>query len=435
MNKENGKSLLIAILIVSVIAAIGFTAYKIVKNIKGEKAIFSRVESAQAELTNYIVYGTHLNIEGKINELTQGTTDIDLILESTDGYKKEINLQYEEVEDGYKFYTSDLINTGINLEEFMKNKYYMFIKLEYGKKKQKYYSLENKTEYDQIEYYTITKNGQNNKIEIKFDKHERNDELINYMEISVKQSKLPKDVYDIVIDPGHGGSDTGAQYNGFDEADLTLKFAKQVKEKLENLGLKVKITRDGTESKENFGTRTVYDENGRVNIVGKSKAKYVISIHLNSIEKPNSESGVEVYAPSKINLNLAKAFADNIVKYAKTSYSTLEPSYKKYDGVYVRTYQESEIEQNRREAEEGGYKPYNVTTDTPYLYMLRETGGIATGAYVDGRNKSYGTNNFYNSNIGVEAYLLELGYINNSEDMKNILENEDGYVDRNCTNC
>lgn len=61
--------------------------------------------------------------------------------------------------------------------------------------------------------------------------------------------------------------------------------------------------------------------------------------------------------------------------------------------------------------------------------MLRETGGIATGAYVDGRNKAYGTNKFYNSNIGIEAYLLELGYINNSNDMKNLLENEEGYVD------
>lgn len=40
--------------------------------------------------------------------------------------------------------------------------------------------------------------------------------------------------------------------------------------------------------------------------------------------------------------------------------------------------------------------------------MLRETGGIATKAYVDGRNPNYGKNMFYNSNIGVEAYLLEL---------------------------
>ena len=40
--------------------------------------------------------------------------------------------------------------------------------------------------------------------------------------------------------------------------------------------------------------------------------------------------------------------------------------------------------------------------------MLRETGGIATKAYVDGRNPNYGANMFYNVNIGGEAYVLEL---------------------------
>ena len=60
--------------------------------------------------------------------------------------------------------------------------------------------------------------------------------------------------------------------------------------------------------------------------------------------------------------------------------------------------------------------------------MLRETGGIATGAYVDGRNSKYGKNLFYNSNIGLEAYLLEIGYINNEKDLNNILDNNSGYV-------
>jgi len=61
--------------------------------------------------------------------------------------------------------------------------------------------------------------------------------------------------------------------------------------------------------------------------------------------------------------------------------------------------------------------------------MLRETGGIATGAYVDGRNKSYGKNLYYNSNVGIEAYLLELGYINSKVDLQNIVTNQSGYVE------
>ena len=60
--------------------------------------------------------------------------------------------------------------------------------------------------------------------------------------------------------------------------------------------------------------------------------------------------------------------------------------------------------------------------------MLRETGGIATGAYIDGRNTKFGKNLYYDSNIGVEAYLIEIGYINNRIDLQNILDNQAGYV-------
>lgn len=214
----------------------------------------------------------------------------------------------------------------------------------------------------------------------------------------------------------------------YNESELTLRYASKVKTELEKLGLKVKITRDGTEDKETFGVYTVYDEDGRVNIVGDSKAKYVFSIHLNSIDQANSISGVEIYAPTRMNLKIAKAFADNIVKYGNTTYSNLEANYMEADGVYVRTFKDWEIESSKREAVQGGYKAYDIKEYTPYLYMLRETGGIATGAYVDGRNKIYGINKYCNSNVGVEAYLLELGYINHNANLRNLLNNEDGYV-------
>lgn len=84
-------------------------------------------------------------------------------------------------------------------------------------------------------------------------------------------------------------------------------------------------------------------------------------------------------------LSLAKEFAANIVKYGKTAYSDLDANYKVSDGVYVRTFKDWEIEESVTEANKNGYKPYIIREYTPYLYMLRETGGIATGAYIDGR--------------------------------------------------
>ena len=60
--------------------------------------------------------------------------------------------------------------------------------------------------------------------------------------------------------------------------------------------------------------------------------------------------------------------------------------------------------------------------------MIRETGAKITNAYVDGRNKEYGVNLYYNSNMGNESYLIELGYINSDKDLNNLLTNEEGYL-------
>ena len=46
-----------------------------------------------------------------------------------------------------------------------------------------------------------------------------------------------------------------------------------------------------------------------------------------------------------------------------------------------------------------------------------------TGAYVDDSNpEKVGVNPYYNSNIGNESYLLEIGYLSNSNDLE-ILKN------------
>ena len=148
----------------------------------------------------------------------------------------------------------------------------------------------------------------------------------------------------------------------------------------------------------------------------------MISLHLNSNKVSINDGGVEVYAPSKCNLNFAKLLADNIVNTANTKYSNLT-SFKKDDGVYVRNFTNSDIAGFNAKAKKSGYEPYNITTETPYLYMIREIGGICTNAFIDGRNTSYSANKFLNSNIGVEGYLIELGYMIVDEDLQNIINN------------
>jgi hypothetical protein len=73
--------------------------------------------------------------------------------------------------------------------------------------------------------------------------------------------------------------------------------------------------------------------------------------------------------------------------------------------------------------EEENMQPYNMILGSPYMYMIREVGGIHTGAYIDGRNSYYGINPYYNSIKTAEPYLLELGYINYPSDLTKALNN------------
>lgn len=394
--------------------------------------IFNNVyKSSYIDVNKYIIYGTHFNIEGTSENIytIDKVKNVKLILKSLDGEKEfTYTIDYGLNDKNFEFLTSDLINKGINLESLPIGRYIVLIDVEHYNEIHRYYTLQNNTEYNEIEYYTITKNEINNKIVIGFDEYTSDSSNeFKYMYIEVEETDLPDEIYDIVIDAGHGGTDSGAVNKEYEEADIVLDYAIKLKEELGKLGLKVYLTRDGTEDVKEKMVYTMYDENGRVNKANSSKAKFSLSLHLNSNSDNISSGGVEVYAPSKSDLTFAKCLADNIVNMAGTSYSNV-PEYKKDEGVYVENFTNASIESFRKKAVRGGYEPYNLTTDTPYLYMIRELGGICTNAFVDGRNTSYGANKYINSNIGIEAYLLELGYMNFEDDLNNILENKDLYI-------
>ena len=85
----------------------------------------------------------------------------------------------------------------------------------------------------------------------------------------------PPGVRTIVIDPGHGGSETGAiSANGVPEKELTLRLARELQAKLaQRLAVRVVLTRYEDATLE-LDTRTA--------IANQNKADLFISIHLNS---------------------------------------------------------------------------------------------------------------------------------------------------------
>lgn len=388
--------------------------------------VFSILQNKRAELTEFYIYGTNLNVTGKIDGINKDNVEtVKLLL--TDGLEDEklYTIDYEFVDGVFIFTSSNEMNYAINLDELQPKKYYLLLRLKLNNSvNYRYFSLENKTSYSNLEYYTVTNNNSNNRVDIIFENNNYKNNEIPYMSISVRNEQLPENVYDIVIDAGHGGIDKGEKSGDYVESEITLDYALSLKEVLEQKGYKIKLTRDGTESDKDITGTSMYNDNGRVNVAQESKAKLLISLHVNN--GGSSLNGIEVYAPCNCNLKLAKQIADNVVENVDgIDYSNNE-QYKKQDGVYVKNFTKSLIEAFNIALEQQGVEPYNITNDTPYLYIIREVGGIATNAYVDGRNKLYGVNKYLKSNIGIEAYQVELGYI--KTDAESLTANKQEYV-------
>ena len=369
------------------------------------------IEDERINIDSITIYGTHLNFGGNIvNE-----ENLDIVLYDGDFREYNININDDT------FNLSDYFNEGIYLEDIPIGKYYLFLRSSYinddNEINYKYYSLNNTTEYKEMVYYTFS--NTNRKIIINTDNE------YNTLTINVSKNKDNSN-YDIVIDPGHGGRDSGASKNGYNEADLTMKIALNLKEKLKKSGFTVKLTREENQLSKDDKLND-YGKHGRAVISSEVKAKYVFSIHLNS-NIYNYVNGIELYAPYGIDYTFINDMAKRIHDNAKANYSNNKIG-KISDGVYKRVFTESDVKSAKDEFREKNMIPYDITTKSNYYFMIRETGGIITGAYVDDRNENIDGNPYYDSNIGAEAYLLELGYISNANELDNIVNNIDKYTD------
>lgn len=363
-----------------------------------------------AYIEKYYVYGTNFNLSGYLDN-NDNIKDVKLILYN-DKRETELNLDYELVEDRIVFSTSNLINVGYYLDKTELGKNYLFLKISMADESMHYYGLENKSDYKELKYYTLSKI--NHVIFI------NSDNQYNTLMLDVKKNK-DDNVYDITIDPGHGGKDPGACSKGNCEKGITLDLAMMLVNKLNEAGLKVNLTR--TDNDTGIPNYNMNGMLGRAVIPNESNSKYMFSIHLNSHVNKKMH-GVEILTPTNIDYSFAKMFADKIVEYTGTSYS-INMGNKMFDGVYTRTFNAKDIKEHMEEYKE---LAYDVKEGTSYYFMIRETGGILTGAYIDSRNPSIGENPYYNSNKGIESYILELGYIISSDDINNILNNKENYV-------
>lgn len=207
----------------------------------------------------------------------------------------------------------------------------------------------------------------------------------------------------IVIDPGHGGQDPGAQYGGIKEKDINLDIALRLREILTARGCSVLLTRE--EDKDFFLPNFVLGRmakqaelSQRVRMASMNQADIFISVHANSYPA-GSSYGMETYYHVK---SLAgKELADLI----QTELKKVQPD-------------------NKRKAKSGDYYLLNQTQMPAVL--------VEVGFLSNAKERKLLQNTTYQEQIaeaisaGIEVYFHEHPYgirdafLDNSNDLSSI---------------
>lgn len=118
----------------------------------------------------------------------------------------------------------------------------------------------------------------------------------------------------ICIDPGHGGSDTGAINRGLDiyEKNLNLDLARRLSGVLIRDGWNVVMTRDEDEDVSSPRASAVDELSARASVANDMKADIFVSIHCNSMYQAHW-NGTSTHWYKKIDFDLAKAIQESLV--------------------------------------------------------------------------------------------------------------------------
>ena len=102
--------------------------------------------------------------------------------------------------------------------------------------------------------------------------------------------------FTVVIDPGHGGTESGAVAQGGElEKDLNLKIARYLRDYLSDYDVTVYMTHDGLSGRD----LEIFD---RAIFAREKKADLVLSIHLNSLDS-GTANGAEVWVTANTSLD------------------------------------------------------------------------------------------------------------------------------------
>lgn len=193
----------------------------------------------------------------------------------------------------------------------------------------------------------------------------------------------------ICLDPGHGGSDSGATAFGAKESDLTLKIAQYCKEELAKYDVNVVMTRT-TDTR--LSEEAALDLKNRVEVAKKAGASYFISIHINSAAN-SAAKGAEVYYPNTSGNKNLSSNGQNLAKAIQSQLAALGL----YDrGIKIRNYTDGTTSSNPNSSDQDYYGVIR------YAKQANITGLIVEHCFISNKDE-------FDKYLGSDAKLQQLG--------------------------
>lgn len=193
----------------------------------------------------------------------------------------------------------------------------------------------------------------------------------------------------ICLDPGHGGSDSGANAFGAKESDLTLKIAQYCKEELSKYDVNVVMTRT-TDTR--LSEEAAMDLKNRVEVAKKAGASYFISIHINSAAN-SAAKGAEVYYPNTSGNKNLSSNGQNLAKAIQKQLTALGL----YDrGIKIRNYTDGTTSYNPDSSDKDYYGVIR------YAKEANITGLIVEHCFISNKDE-------FDKYLGSDAKLQQLG--------------------------
>lgn len=193
----------------------------------------------------------------------------------------------------------------------------------------------------------------------------------------------------ICLDPGHGGSDSGATAFGAKESDLTLKIAQYCKEELSKYDVNVVMTRT-TDTR--LSEEAAMDLKNRVEVAKKAGASYFISIHINSAQN-SAAHGAEVYYPNTSGNKNLSSNGQNLAKAIQSQLAALGL----YDrGIKIRNYTDGTTSSNPNSSDQDYYGVIR------YAKQANITGLIVEHCFISNKDE-------FDKYLGSNAKLQQLG--------------------------